>query len=714
LAKVITSYTDLSKEIKKDVGTSKLRRMSKRERLAYAAQQGWSYDPEARFGTKQQVTMYETTGEQPVREDGKIVGTLSKPKFTYEQRVRQTEVSPRQETLQPETRQNIELAKEAIKQQQFQSTGIKYTDSPYQLRYMPQRPTVERPSGTPTVTRVADPITRQFIPDIVYVQEPEVQPSASELWQPTEFERSVEAQQRRQAESEKRMKRVSEFAGVLTLGGGKELEQRGFIGQTAQITTTGLLGAPFFVGETAGMALEKSVLFGRGIISAPKQTLKETFVTAPKTTAIETYDIRTPTGASTFIFAGVGAAVPASVARARVRQFKVSSFKTFKYKTPKTETVFLTKEQFGLRQPKIGPVETVKVQYKPPGIEVPRTELVRKGQAPRQFKQFDPLTTLKRERQLTFRPVTQKSEAAYFKALGIEEARPTLTTFKPPIAPTQTRLGFRVFEPRELRLLQLRQRTTQKPFVQTRVTEFFPSRQRVDRVRGFLPLRPIKGLLPFQGKRGQLKLTPSFENPFTRFGGRYRVRPFKSDIGTLQRPRTSQRQFFRVEQPGLVRPVIKVFERQRSPFEFRGRDRILEPGLEQEFNDVFTRPPTRFKFRITQKSPFDITQRPKQISKSLFTSRLNFAPTQSFKIITPSRVTRPGRPKKRQQRRRTPPPFDLPEFREQKQKKKKGKRRKRKVPAIYTPSLVAQAFSIYGKRPRGLITGLELRPLTKR
>ena len=52
----IRSYPELSRAIRKRVGSRKLRRMSKRERLAFASRMGWSYQPPVAFGTKQKVT----------------------------------------------------------------------------------------------------------------------------------------------------------------------------------------------------------------------------------------------------------------------------------------------------------------------------------------------------------------------------------------------------------------------------------------------------------------------------------------------------------------------------------------------------------------------------------------------------------------------------------------------------------------------------------
>lgn len=106
-------------------------------------------------------------------------------------------------------------------------------------------------------------------------------------------------------------KRIERTAGLLTFGGGKELEERGFLGQTAQIYTSGLLSFPIVLGGSLALAGEKTLFAFEAIRDVPESKVlfieesKEVISQIPKT-----FDPTTPEGAATLLTTGTFALVP--------------------------------------------------------------------------------------------------------------------------------------------------------------------------------------------------------------------------------------------------------------------------------------------------------------------------------------------------------------------------------------------------------------------
>lgn len=134
------------------------------------------------------------------------------------------------------------------------------------------------------------------------------------------FESAATSQQQRQAaywdkEGFRRIERFSSFATGGYRGGVRTpLEERGAIGQTAELTVSGALSGTVGLGGAVGQTIEKSILTGRALVLPEtrknilpefartwKQTEKGPFSFLPGGTPIN------PEGASTLLFAGVGA-----------------------------------------------------------------------------------------------------------------------------------------------------------------------------------------------------------------------------------------------------------------------------------------------------------------------------------------------------------------------------------------------------------------------
>ena len=129
---------------------------------------------------------------------------------------------------------------------------------------------------------------------------------------------------------------------------------------TAKVTT-GLIGAPFFVGESVGSGLEKGAILTDVKLKPttlpflpivptlvprkeiPKGRFKSGLISALKDPQFrKTFDPRTPEGASTFIFAGLGAFVPAVKARGKVLAGKPRPITIKPSKTPLLKTQKVT------------------------------------------------------------------------------------------------------------------------------------------------------------------------------------------------------------------------------------------------------------------------------------------------------------------------------------------------------------------------------------
>lgn len=90
MAKLIRSYPALTTAIRDSgISTRQLRRMSKRERLDYAKDKGWEYNPPSNFGTNVETTAHIQQSQLVRNSQGKIVGKISTPDKTYEERVTQ-------------------------------------------------------------------------------------------------------------------------------------------------------------------------------------------------------------------------------------------------------------------------------------------------------------------------------------------------------------------------------------------------------------------------------------------------------------------------------------------------------------------------------------------------------------------------------------------------------------------------------------------------
>lgn len=236
-------------------------------------------------------------------------------------------------------------------------TGVGYLERPSVFMYSKRQTSITQPKGTPVLWKVPSKVTGVLLPTIAYRQEvtPEPKQQPEPIYSPssvlavtrgekvvgikpdrerpdfsTSFERAVESQQKREEKFLYRLRPFAEsaeyYATQFQRGVGLYREKilKPIVGtQAASIITKPFTSslmkkgltmsgvAPLYLMALPALATEKMYLVGRGVVTAPERTIKETYISAPFRTIKKTYDPRTEEGKLTYIFAATGALIPA-------------------------------------------------------------------------------------------------------------------------------------------------------------------------------------------------------------------------------------------------------------------------------------------------------------------------------------------------------------------------------------------------------------------
>lgn len=317
-SKVIRHYTDVD-DVLRDEGFTRrqIQHMSKKQRLYAIDKLGYTYDPQAAFGTNVQVTERTRTKQVVRDESGKITGTLSVPKQTYEQRAAMPEMTKRS-VMEPAPRlgakantiRQIETGVIKTPSDEFFVTpyGVATGKAAEALRVREMQQQTKR--DTALVAELEDVRARggSFRPagtSLIITQPGSGSVSSAPL---TGFERAVFAQKGREAKAAERAENLQSFARTVTLGGKKTYDQRSWLGKYSENIVAGALGAPVLIGSGIATAAEKGYVIARYRKDIKKGTLGPTLKSPLKSQQFKNViNPLKPEGAATYTFAAVAA-----------------------------------------------------------------------------------------------------------------------------------------------------------------------------------------------------------------------------------------------------------------------------------------------------------------------------------------------------------------------------------------------------------------------
>lgn len=765
MSRIIKSYPALSAAIRDKVGSARLRMMSKRERLAYARQQGWSYKPPVKFGTDQQTTAL-TQKYQVVREEGKIVATLKQPEKTYEQRVAE-ESNNRQQTAYQRARKEYEETggqpttadrsgflpgtKQGIKT--MQDVLIQEIPSSFAEKKLAAAPSMKDINFTPPRRK-----SPQETMDKGYFDYPPKPSLVVDKNIPSLTNRTITGQRYPQPETwgswlekkhEKELKQREAFESkafpsesIKLSASTESITPKEFKEKTEQYDTSGQskemvrqLAASGYYGVASGgkaVFVDLPVSF----VQHPLQTLGG-FVNFPaQAQNIKKEIIKDPFGgtvkvATEFYLIGEGTKGLVRGTKKFVELAKnveiepiepipeFSETPTRPYKAPAAvKTVFVPEKVSGISIAESGKVEIMidilTTKRIPEGYDVPdvKAAIVNPN--------FDPFISVLRERQTVLE--RGGSEAAFHKQLGLEEIKPTTTTFEKAARMkgqrklTKAKFG-EVLTEGEQRLLQVRQNKLLRWHYQRKILEFnTPSRE--------FEVSFPKLRAPFKGKQAQASLSrqiPDYDRVFDKYRVKVKYKPFKSDFDAFS--------------PDIIEGKQKPFSKLGNKPYLLGEVGFSQSGKSKQFPSEAFRQPTKqfFDFEAKQEISQDIFTRDKfifkpkqrisQLTDSDTSQRLRTSTLQDLDIPPP-----PPREYTRYERDKPPPPTpdgeslpedeiieipELPEF-DSLLKPRKSKPIKSERITEYNPdiiSLLSGEKKIKGLKSfdKKLFTGLERR-----